>query len=219
MSVLHSRQAPWALLVAFLAAAVCFFVLAAGQDMGLLPGAFSLSNLFPDRSLSGGQVRGAVTRLEQTVERLEREAVGGTGRALEGAGKRLEGLAGQRPPPPVEPPPEPAAGPSSLLSHRFSETSEGFRAIFTTDRPPAEEAVFFMRGPARWVVDLKGEWRNAARRVNELPDSFIGRVVIGTHGTFLRIVFHYADERAEPKGAPRLAKDANGFTVTVPRPH
>jgi len=220
MSMLHSRRAPWAMVVAFLAAALSFFVLAAGTEVGLLPGAFSLANLMPGRSLSGGHVRGAVTRLEQAAERLEHEVAGKTGRALIGVGKRLEGDFGQGgvQAPAVEAQ-SPATGPASLLSHRFTESAEEFRAVFTTDRPVEEDSVFFMRGPARWVVDLKGDWRNAARRVNELPDSFIGRVIIGTHGSFLRIVFHYADESAEPKGAPRLAKDGNGFTVTIPRPH
>lgn len=214
MSLLHSRRAPWAMVIAFLAAALSFFVLAAGRDAGLLPGAFSLSHLLPGSS-APGEVRGAVGRLEQAAIRLEREALHEAGKALEGAGRRLEGMGGH---PAAPEQPAPAPGPGSLLSHRFTETEEGFRAVFTTDRVPAEQTVFFMRGPARWVVDLKGDWRNASRRVNELPDNFISRVIIGTHGSFLRIVFHYADEQAEPRGAPRLSKDANGFAVTIPRP-
>jgi len=217
VSLLHSRRAPWALLIAFLAAAACLFVLAAGREAGLLPGAFSLSHLFGSGG-APGEVRGTVKRLEQAAVRLEREAVGGAGRVLEGAGRKLEELAAGPQPPAAQPGPPPPAGPASLLSHRFSESADGFRAVFTTDRPAGDESIFFMRAPARWVVDLKGEWRNASRRVNELPDNFIGRVVIGTHGSFLRIVFHYADGQAEPGGAPRLAREANGFTVTIPRP-
>ncbi len=211
MSLLHSRRVPWLLLLVFLAAAACFFVLAAGPEATRLPEIFRLSAALP-RQDEMGEVRRIVTRMEESAQRFHVDKTG-SGRTQHDTRKKATVIHLE-----PGPQPKPVAGTIGLLSHQFSETGEGFRAVFGTDSTPGSQRVFFMRGPARWVVDLEGVWRNVSPKINVPPGLFIHRVVIGTHESYLRIVFHYADEAAAPQSAPRLDKEAHEFSVLIPRP-
>lgn len=214
MSRLFSRFTPWLMLAAFMFAAVTFFSLAAGRDALQLSGVFSLSGLWTE-SPAAGEVRRAVSRAKEAEERAKHNLFGAAGRALEAEGKKFESLAE---PPRKEPEQTPAEDPLRLRSHRFSETAAEFTASFVTDRPPGDARIYFLRGPARWVVDMQGHWHNASPRVNELRGHFIGRVVIDAHDSFLRIVFHCANQAEEAQEQVRLEKGPKGFTVTIPRP-
>lgn len=211
MSLLHSRRVPWFLLLVFLAAAAGFFVLAAGPEATRLPEVFSLSALLPPQD-EMTEVRRIVTRMEESAQRFQVSRTG-SGRTQHDTRQKATVIHLE-----PGPQPKPVAGTIGLVSHHFSETDEGFRAVFGTDSTPGTQRVFFMRGPARWVVDLEGVWRNVSPKISVPPGLFINRVVIGVHESYLRIVFHYANEAAAPQSAPRLAKEANEFSVVIPRP-
>lgn len=224
MSRLHSRFIPWIMLAGFLAAAVLLFSLAAGPEALRLRGVLSLASLWAERP-GPMEVRRVVTRVrlaEQEAEHWLLDAAGkrleAQGKALEARGKKFESMAeGEQ---------EPGQGfdqaqnesPLRLLSHRFSESSTEFKGVFATDLAPGEGRTYFLRGPARWVVDMHGQWRNASPRLNTLRGHFISRVVIDSHDSFLRIVFHSADPALEGKDLLRLERGPTGFTVTILRP-
>lgn len=223
MSRLHSRFIPWIMLGAFMVAALTFFSLAAGRDSVRLPGVFDLGGLLAERPVPG-EVRRAVTRAREAELDAERWLMGKAGRALEAEaqrlderGRKLEAKAGLAEP--TEPREEElSAAPTRLLSHRFREAATEFTATFATDAPPGEGRTYFLRNPARYVVDMKGRWQNASPRLNTLNGQYISRVVIDAHDSFLRVVFHCADQTTEIKEHLKLEKGPAGFTVTIPRP-
>jgi hypothetical protein len=221
MSALHSSRAPWFMLVLFCMAVAAFFLLAAGRDLGLIPEAVAPSQ--KEASVSAvGRIQQAIVREEQKVVQAEKEALHGLGKMLEHAGRRIEGLAGVRPEEEPACPDQDIPGtemPGKLLSHGFSTADEGFNAEFFTDRPVPDPKVFFMSSPAVWVVDIPGTWSNVSRRVNTVDQGAIGRVVIGEHEEYLRVVFHYRDrERSRPDKKPDFRRTEDGFTFLVPAP-
>lgn len=226
MSRLHSRFIPWAMLGAFLAAAVLLFSLAAGQEALQLRGVLSLASLWAERPAQG-EVRRVVGRMklaEQEAEHWLLDAAGkrleAGGASLEARGRKLEGLGGEGAEDSGEEySQEFSQGPLRLLSHRFAESATQFTGTFATDLSPGEGRTYFLRGPARWVVDMRGQWRNASPRLNTLRGHFISRVVIDTHDSFLRIVFHCADPALEGKDLLRLERGPTGFTVVILRPN
>lgn len=228
MSILHSPRAPWLMLVLFCIAALVFFMLAAGQDLGLLPEAASTR----EKGSVVGEIRRAITRGEERIVEKEKEIAHKTGEILEHAGKKLSDWAGVHPAE-TDPLPTPAPAPStmvrpmpempspdtpgSFISHDFSRTDQGFRAAFVTNRPIPDPKVFFIADPARWVVDVPGQWRNAARFNNPIAEGAISRVVLGEHESYLRVVFHFRDTtRPRPDHSPRISKQDKGFIVLVP---
>jgi len=224
MSRLHSRFIPWIMLAAFLAAAVLLFSLAAGPEALQLRGVLSLSSLWEERP-GPREVRRVVARVKQAELEAEHwllDAAGkrleAGGQRLEARGKKLESMAGASQEPEQESEQALGESPHRLLSHRFSETATEFKGVFATDLPPGEGRTYFLRGPARFVVDMHGQWRNASPRLNTLRGHFINRVVIDSHDSFLRLVFHCSDPALEGKDQVRLERGPTGFTVTILRP-
>jgi len=213
MSRFYSRYVHWAMLGIFLAVALCLFSLAAGREALQLPGVLSLASLWAERP-HPGEVRRAVNRMKTAEHNVEQWLLSTAGRMLEAEGRKLESKLDA----PQDPDEMPVDAPVRLRSHRFSETAAEFKGVFTTDLPPGEGRSYFLRGPSRWVVDMQGQWRNASPRLNTLHGHFISRVVIDTHDSFLRIVFHCADPSAEAADKVRLEKGPTGFTVTILRP-
>lgn len=220
MSRLHSRFIPWLMLAGFVAAAVTLFSLAAGPEAVQLRGVLSLASLWEERP-GPREVRRVVARVrlaEQEAEHWLLDAAGkrleAEGKAFEARGKALETLAD----PEQESEQAQSENPLRLLSHRFSETATEFKGVFATDLPPGEGRTYFLRGPARFVVDMHGQWRNASPRLSTLRGHFISRVVIDSHDSFLRLVFHCSDPALEGKEQLRLERGPTGFTVTILRP-
>jgi hypothetical protein len=208
------------MLAGFLAAAVALFALAAGPEAVRLRGVLSLASLWEERP-GPREVRRVVARVRQAEQEAEHwllDAAGkrleAGGKALEARGKTLEALAD----PEQESDQGQGEGPHRLLSHRFTETATEFKGVFATDLPPGEGRAYFLRGPARFVVDMHGQWRNASPRLNTLRGHFINRVVIDSHDSFLRLVFHCSDPALEGKDLLRLERGPTGFTVTILRP-
>ncbi len=222
MSILHSPRIPWLMLCIFCIAAASFFILAAGQDLGLLPEAASSR----EKGSVVSEIRQAITRGEQKVVEVEKGIAHRTGEALEHAGQRLSGWAGmdteeKAPKATVAPMPPPEERVQDtrgrLASHDFSQTGQGFEAAFVTNRPIQEPKVFFIADPARWVVDVPGQWRNNARFNNPIDEGAISRVALGEHDDYLRIVFHFRDvTRPRPDQRPRITRQDKGFVVLIP---
>jgi len=227
MSRLHSRCIPWVMLGAFVAASVLLFSLAAGPEALQLRGVLTLASLWAERPAQG-EVRRVVGRMklaEQEAEHWLLDAAGkrleAGGAALEARGRKLESLEGGQGAEGSgdEHVPEYSLGPLRLLSHRFDESATQFTGAFATDLPPGEGRTYFLHGPARWVVEMRGQWRNASPRLSTLRGHFISRVVIDTHESSLRIVFHCADPALDGKDLLRLERGPTGFTVIILRPN
>ncbi|MFH1019074.1 MAG: hypothetical protein V1782_00475 [Pseudomonadota bacterium] len=227
MSALHTSRAPWLMLSLFTAAALLFFVLAAGQDVGLLP-----EVLQPDAQTTVmGNIRRALMRVEQKAVTAEDDMRMRAGQVMEHAGQRLEGPGGG-PAATLSQPAQPAPSlapaenvsqdpelkaPGKLLGHTFRLTEQGFKATFLTDRAVPEPKAFFFSGPAMWVVDLPGNWRNASTRVSAIEHGFISQLVIGEHQDHLRLSFHFREaNQLHPAESPVIIRGVNGFTVIVP---
>lgn len=227
MSALHTSRAPWLMLGLFAVAALLFFTLAAGRDVGLLPEA-----LAPDEQTTVlGNIRRALMRVEKKAVQAESDALLGAGQLTEQAGQRLKSWSGEPPetlPQPAQPEPSLVSAetvspeselkaPGKLVGHTFTLTDHGFKATFLTDRAVPDPKTFFFSSPAIWVVDLPGSWRNASTRVSTIDHGFISQVVIGEHQDHLRLSFHFREaSQPHPAESPLFIREAKGFTVIVP---
>ncbi|WP_045219012.1 AMIN domain-containing protein [Desulfonatronum thioautotrophicum] len=232
MSALHSPRAPWLMLLAFILCAMTFFSLAVGRDVGLVAALFD-----PQSEVT----------LKEEIQRLVSRWGGQEGVVEQDVGALLPNdgpttASGaeavpvfrapiQQPPAPEPSPGSPDApgppspspqpdGPGNVLNHSFSQVEGGFEAIFQADRPIPRPNVFFIGAPARWVVDIPGDWRNMARFNNNIADGFIRQVVLGEHDDYLRIVFHYRNrELLRPAQPPALSRQDNSLAVTLTPPN
>lgn len=216
MSILHSQRTPWLMLALFCIAALLIFAAAAGRDLGLIgdmkrsgeTAAIKREIRMPivieqsaaDRSGTARPHSSNNSALPKTpVEKPEEAADHSSNKAslpeTEGGGSETEG---------------------TLLSHRFQPNDKKFVAVFRTDQPVDGTRVFFKSSPAMWVVDLHGNWKNAARRVSTFDQGAIDRVVIGEHERYLRVVFRYRDrEKSHPDEPPLITEEDRGFNVVI----
>lgn len=211
MRLLFPRKTPWLIVTAFLVLAAGFFVLAAGPQLQQLPRVFSIRHLFPglllqaEIPLTGSHIRQEITANVHDLENI-------TGRLLQQTGQELQELATEVTPPP----PATVREASPETPHGFRTTPEGFQAVFPSARPARTRQVFFLRDPARWVVDVDPRWEPRTPRETSIPNAFIERVVIGRHPEFTRIVFHYANPKATPHGRPKVTVEADTLVITIP---
>lgn len=217
MSVLHSLRAPWVMLALFGAAALAFFVAAAGRDLGLIRWA-----AIPEEPVAvNREIRMPIVLENYKLPKVEKEIP----HALDAgtpvpAGHRLGHSAESAEQ--AAPAPRPAAQktadlPGMLLSHHFRLTETGFEAVFQTDKTASGARIFFRSSPALWWLDIPGIWKNTSPHVNPIDQGPIGRVIIGEHEDFLRVVFHYRDSgRSRPARPPVVTEKENGFTVVIP---
>ena len=226
MSILHSSRAPWLMLIAFALCAMAFFSLAVGRDVRLV------SALFDPKS--------EVT-LKEEVQRLMTSWTRGdhTQQAHDPALDQVEEAPTESPlssptfrsqvqhspaivspptPPAPSPPPVRAEEPGRLLSHSFSQVESGFQAEFRADRPVPQPRYFFLGEPARWVVDIPGNWRNTARFNNTISNGFIRQVVLGEHDGYLRIVFHFRNTDLSQPAPPTFSRQDSSLTVAINSP-
>jgi hypothetical protein len=228
MSILHSPRAPWLMLIAFAFCAMTFFSVAVGRDVGLVTALFN-----PESPVTlQDEVQRLITRWREKKHVSESEHDATIGQPGQETAARPDASPVFRspvqPPPATTPLPNPTAlsplpaqsdGPGRLLSHSFSPVESGFQAVFRADRPVPQPKYFFIGNPARWVVDIPGEWRNTARFNNAIDNGFIRQVVLGEHGDYLRIVFHYRSrDLPRPAHSPDLARRDNDLSVTIAKP-
>lgn len=224
MSILHSSRAPWLMLIAFTFCAMTFFSLAVGRDVGLVAALFN-----PESPVTlKDEVQRLVTRWweDDRTAPPAPEQVEQARADMPPASPTFRSQV-QHPPPAVSPPeppapsPEPARAdePGRLLSHSFSQVESGFQGGFRADRPVPQPRHFFLGDPARWVVDIPGNWRNMARFNNTIDTGFIRQVVLGEHDGYLRIVFHFRNrDMSRPASPPAFSHLGDSLTVTIARP-
>ncbi len=228
MSILHSSRAPWLMLIAFAFCAMSFFSVAVGRDVGLVVALFN-----PESPVT---LKDEVQRLLARWGEKDDVAESGHNATIDQTGQ----IATSRPvaspvfrspvqppptttplpdPPALSPPPAQPDGPGRLLSHSFSPVESGFQAVFRADRPMPQPKYFFIGDPARWVVDIPGEWRNTARFNNAITNGFIRQVVLGEHDGYLRIVFHFRNsDISQPASPPSFSRQDSSLTVAVTSP-
>lgn len=100
----------------------------------------------------------------------------------------------------------------------FSETADRLIAHLRTSKEVGKVTVFWLENPTRLVVDLRGDWKNTATRINRFKDSFMYRVVLGMHPDRLRVVFKFNDPKAPMGKRPGLIRTADGIDVVVEDP-
>lgn len=216
MRFLRFSPFTWFIFVLFLATAAIFFLQSEGIYKDFIRPALEPGQKTPVPV----QVRQAIVHDDRKVLQAESTVLKPAGESLEHAGRKPEDAAvkdseietparkaGGTPPP---------EGPGKLLSHNFSRTGDGFRAVFRTDRAVPGPKVFFIPSPARWVVDIPGLWRNTTRFNNRIEEGFISRVVIGEHEDYLRVVFHFRDTGLTRPGPPDVINEKGGFIVFLP---
>ena len=211
MSILHSPRTPWLMLAIFCVAAPLLFVLAAGRDLGLI------------RNMKSGTQTAAVTReirMPIVIDRTVPQSSPSPDKVAfpKAPGRKTKETIDPPPDKPAQPEAQGAASDTAgtLLSHSFRPSDKRFEALFRTDQPAKRTRVFFKSSPALWVVDLHGNWKNAARRVSTFEQGAIDRVVIGEHERYLRVVFRYRDrETPMPDELPLITEEERGFNVVI----
>ncbi len=216
MSILHSPRTPWLMLAIFCVAALLLFVAAAGRDLGLIGDM--------KRSSRATVVKREI-RMPIVIDQPALARPGTTGSYSSDNAtfpktpeEKPNAVADHPSDKPVQPETQGAAPETAgtLLSHSFQPNAKRFEAAFRTDQPVEGTRVFFKSSPALWVVDLLGNWKNAARRVNTIDQGAIDRVVIGEHERYLRVIFRYRDrETPKPDEPPLITEKADGFAVLI----
>lgn len=221
MSVLYSPRAPWLMLAVFSAAALVFFVTAAGRDFGLIRWA-----AVPEEPVAvNREIRMPIILENYKLPKVEKEIPHAIDAGTPVPAEHRHGQSAEQSAESARqavPAPRPTARkaadlPGMLLSHHFRLTEAGFEAVFKTDKPASGARIFFKSSPDLWWLDLPGIWKNTSPHVNPIDQGPIGRVIIGEHEDFLRVVFHYRDSgRVRPAQTPVVTEKENGFTVVIP---
>lgn len=110
-------------------------------------------------------------------------------------------------------------GAGRVTSIRFTETADRLVAHLTTSRPVGKVTVFWLENPTRLVVDLRGDWKNEARRINRFSDSFMYRVILGMHPDRLRVAFKFDNPKAPVGERPGLRYTESGLDIVVNNPN
>ena len=109
-------------------------------------------------------------------------------------------------------------GTGELKAIAFSETDDRLVAHLTTSRKADKITVFWLENPTRLVVDLRGDWKNTAQRINRFTDGFMYRVIVGMHPDRLRVVFKFSDPRTPVGERPPIVHTAKGLNIVVNDP-
>ena len=88
-------------------------------------------------------------------------------------------------------------GAGKLTSIAFTQTDKRLVAHLKTTKNVDKVTRFWLEGPTRLIVDLRGKWKNGTSSSrSSLTDSFVYQVVLGTHSDRLRVVFRFDDPKA-----------------------
>ncbi len=89
---------------------------------------------------------------------------------------------------------------------------EGFKMAIITAHPVAEYNHFFLDGPPKLVLDIKGKWKLNTGSVFKADNNLVKQVRIGEHDEFIRVVF---DLKTKKPLLPEFIKSGNGLIVTL----
>lgn len=104
----------------------------------------------------------------------------------------------------------------SITAFSASATDEGFVLRLhgvPTDFTPEW---FRLSSPARFVVDLPGNWKLKGKNVFRSQSGPIRHVVAGVHPDKLRFVVHFSEGASVPQGRPVFVHDEGILSVRVP---
>lgn len=227
MTPLTSPKTLWYMVTVFFAAALTLFFLTAGQDLPLLPQA--LKQMSAQKWT--GDIRETLHHTETLLIQEEKTIRYRIAENLEKAGENLADPDPAPAPAPAPPVKQPTVsrkkipllpdhgGVSTLLRHEFRRDATGLHLLFTADQPFPAPGIFFMENPARWVLDLPGNWRSETLLSTGLEDPDIQRMVLGIHENFLRIVLHLRTEtQSLPKKEPRILLSERRMELVVEDP-
>lgn len=97
---------------------------------------------------------------------------------------------------------------------------EEFVLTLTTQKPMERVTYFAVAGPpARFVVDIWGDWRNQGPQTVSRPGEPFDRIRSGEHPDRLRIVLNYRSGRQPAHADPVVIKDPLRVVVRIPKKH
>lgn len=104
----------------------------------------------------------------------------------------------------------------TITAFSASATDEGF--VLRLDGVPSDFTPewFRLSSPARFVVDLPGNWKLKGSNVFRSQSGPIKHVVAGVHPDKLRFVVHFSEEASVPQGRPVFVHDEGILSVRVP---
>ncbi|MGL1862941.1 MAG: AMIN domain-containing protein [Pseudodesulfovibrio sp.] len=110
-------------------------------------------------------------------------------------------------------------GAGKLTSIAFTQTNKQLVAHLQTSKSVDLVTRFWLDGPTRLIVDLRGNWRNGTSgNRSSLTDSFVYQVILGTHSDRLRVVFRFDDPKAPMGELPELIYTDDGLDIVVANP-
>lgn len=109
-------------------------------------------------------------------------------------------------------------GAGRVTGIKFTRGRSRLTTHLTTSKPVGKVTVFWLENPTRLVVDLRGDWKNEAPRINRFSDYFMYRVILGMHPDRLRVVFKFDDPKAPLGKRPGLTYTDTGLDIVVDTP-
>ena len=101
---------------------------------------------------------------------------------------------------------------NSIEKVKFIKWPQGFKMSMVTAHGIGKYNHFFLDGPPKLVLDIKGKWKSNTDSVFRLKNDLVKQVRIGEHDEFIRIVF---DLKAKKPPLPEFVKSDNGLIVTL----
>lgn len=152
--------------------------------------------------------------VEQAVEKVERAVLPTTRKAapqksMKDVKKQADAMLGKA---------RSHDGAGVVRAISFSESADRLIAHLKTTREVGKVTVFWLESPTRLVVDLRGDWKNTATRINRFKESFMHRVILGMHPDRLRVVFKFNDPTVPMGKRPGLIRTADGIDIVVEDP-
>jgi hypothetical protein len=100
----------------------------------------------------------------------------------------------------------------SLMSINTKKMGDLLTIIISCDSQIPETESFFLDSPPRFVVDIKGKWKNSGPSYLSVKDNLVSKIRIGTHKDRLRIVM---DIKNKENLAPELKRSKDKLIITL----
>ena len=103
----------------------------------------------------------------------------------------------------------------SLLGIETQRYKRKYRIVLLADSPIKKYEAFFIDTPARLIIDLPGEWKNAGYSKLMMNDAKVKHIRVGEHRDKLRIVL---DLKSQKPISPSITKSPRGLILTIVHP-
>ncbi len=101
---------------------------------------------------------------------------------------------------------------NSIEKVKFIKWPRGFKMSMVTAHGVGKYNNFFLDGPPKLVLDIKGKWKLNTDSVFRVRNDLVKQVRIGEHDEFIRIVF---DFKTKKPVLPEVTKSDQGLIITI----